>query len=129
MNYRGAITTDIARLLDVFAPSCEDRETMDWLRDAAQDRSKWIKAHGVFNHIRTKYLKAERSKNEMRMAQYRFEEICAKTIHNIGGPPAPFDADSPYWVVPNAISFARVLGLADTEVLSCLSLQHAAPAA
>jgi hypothetical protein len=121
MNYGGAITRDIGCLLDLFAPHCEDRKTIDWLRSAVDDRGKWQKAHGTLDHIRSKYLKAERSRRSPAMAQYLFEEICAKTLYNLSGRSAPFDADSPYWVVPNAIAFARHLGMKEQEVLACIT--------
>lgn len=122
MNYRGAITKDMARLLDLLAPYCSDRETIDWLRAAVADRSRWHKAHGVFSHIRSKSLKAERSGKTIKAAQYLFEEICAKTLYNLSGASAPFDADSPYWVVPNAVSFARQVGVSEKEVMACVTL-------
>ena len=122
MNYRGAITKDMARLLDLLAPHCTDRETIDWLRTAVADRGRWDKAHGVFNHIRSKSLKAERSAKAMPLAQYLFEEICAKTLYNLSGASAPFDADSPYWVIPNAIAFARHIGVNEQEVLACITV-------
>src|SRR5262249_40857538 len=125
MNYHGAITKDIAGLLDLFAPHCTDRETIDWLRTAVADRGKWDKAHGVFDHIRSKSLKAERSRKSMALAQYLFEEICAKTLHNLSGASAPFDADSPYWVIPNAIAFARQIGVDEQEVLACITVRGA----
>ena len=123
MNYRGVITTDMARLLDLLAPHCTDRETIDWLRTAVADRGKWDKAQGVFNHIRSKYLKAERSGKSVPLAQYRFEESCAKTLYNLSGASAPFDADSPYWVIPNAIAFARRIGVNEQEILACITVR------
>lgn len=124
MNYGGAITTDISRLLELFSPRCTERETLDWLRGAVSDRARWVKAHGVFGHIRNKTLKAERSGNASLEAQYLFEEICAKTLYNLSGASAPIDSDSPYWVVPNAISLARHIGVSEEEVLACVSLQE-----
>ena len=121
MNYRGAITRDIAGLLDLLAPYCSDRETIDWLRTAVADQGKWHKAHGVFSHIRSKSLKAERSGKGREAAQYLFEEVCAKTLYNLSGASAPFDADSPYWVVPNAVAFARQVGLSEQEVMACVT--------
>ena len=123
MNYRGAITKDVAKLLELFAPHCGDRETLDWLQGAATDRAKWQKAHAVFNHIRTKSLKAERVGNAADTAQYLFEEVCAKTLYNLSGASAPFDADSSYWVVPNAIAFARRIGVSELAVLECVTFQ------
>lgn len=121
MNYGGAITKDISRLLELFSSRCSERETLDWLRVAVSDKAKWAKAHGVFGHIRNKTLKAKRSGNASLQAQYRFEEVCAKTLYNLSREPAPFDPDSPYWVVPNAIALARHIGVSEAEVLACLS--------
>lgn len=58
--------------------------------------------------------------------QYGFEEICAKTLYNMSGHvpggewPYPFDDDSPFWVVPLAVGFARALGVADPYSVSSL---------
>ena len=123
MNYGGAIVSDISRLIELVAPYCRDRETIDWLRGAAANRGQWHKAHGVFNHIRNKSLKADRHGDRVAAAQYLFEEICAKTLFNLSGQPAPFDADSPYWVLPNALSFARQVGVPDAAVLACVSIR------
>jgi len=127
MNYRGAIVADISKLLELFAPHCADRETLDWLCRAAADRGKWRDAHGVVNQIRSKTRKAERRGNAGALAQYLFEEICAKTLYNLSGPSAPFDSDSPYWVVPNAVALARQIGVPDATVLGCVSLQVPRP--
>ncbi len=124
MNYGGAITTDISRLLELFSARCTERETLDWLRGAVSDRAKWVKARGVFGQIRNKTLKAERDGNASLKAQYLFEEICAKTLYNLSGASPPFDSDSPYWVVPNAISLARHTGVSEAEVLACVSLRE-----
>lgn len=121
MNYGGAIIKDISRLLELFSLHCTERETLEWLRRAVSDRTKWVKAHGVFDQIRNKTLKAKRTGNASLSAQYLFEEICAKTLYNLSGAPAPFDSDSPYWVVPNAITLARHIGVSDAAVLACVS--------
>jgi hypothetical protein len=123
MNYRGAITKDMARLLELFSSRCTDRETIDWLKRAAADRAEWHDAREVFNHVRSKLLKAERTGNAIGASQYRFEEVCAKTLYNLSGASAPFDPDSPYWIVPNAVAFARRVQLPEAEVLACVTLQ------
>jgi hypothetical protein len=57
------------------------------------------------------------------IAQYCFEEICAKSIYNESGHemPAPFDSDSPFWVVPLAIQAARALGIDQDHVLTVVA--------
>ena len=46
-----------------------------------------------------------------------YEEACAKTIYNLSNSSAPFDADSPYCIVPNAFALARHLGVDPKNVL------------
>jgi hypothetical protein len=123
MNYRGAITADIERMLVLFSAHCVDRDTIDELIEVVRDPSTWRKAHNLFQKIRKKTLTANSSKNMEIEAQYLFEEICAKVLYNLSGDPAPFDADSPYWLVPNAIAFGRHAGVSESEVLACVSMQ------
>jgi hypothetical protein len=123
MNYRGAIIEDMARMFELFSSHCPERETFDWLQKAAADKGTWQKAHGVFSHIRNKTVKAERAGREAAATQYLFEEICAKTLYNLSGGPAPFDSDSPFWLLPNAIGLARCLGIPDADVLDCITIQ------
>ncbi|MBT9456997.1 MAG: hypothetical protein IV097_10290 [Burkholderiaceae bacterium] len=123
MNYRGSITTDIERLLELFSRHCADRDALDELLVVVRSPSQWHTAHGLFQRIREKTLAAERSRNGTAMAQRLFEEVCAKTLYNLSGEPAPFDADSPYWVVPNAIALGRLVGVAESAVLASVSLQ------
>ncbi|WP_245482460.1 MULTISPECIES: hypothetical protein [unclassified Mesorhizobium] len=56
-------------------------------------------------------MRAEKANDVPALAQYMFEEVCAKALFNLTHSNAPFDADSPYWIVPNALALARVLGL------------------
>ena len=88
----------------------------------AADHSRWSKAHGLFDRIRRKTLVAERAGDQTLTAQYLFEEICAKTLYNLSGSSAPFDADSPYWIVPNAFALARRIGVEASEVLAVVAV-------
>jgi len=117
MNRSGRILADIAKLIALFGDRCEDRSTLDELACMAADHRRWPKGHDLFSRIRTKALAAERDADAVRSAQYLFEEVCAKTLYNLSGSPAPFDPDSPYWIVPNAFALARRLGVADSDVL------------
>jgi hypothetical protein len=69
-----------------------------------------------FDRIRDKTLAAERRKDERADCQYLFEEACAKTIFSLTDTDAPFDADSPYWIVPNALSLARRMSIDESEI-------------
>jgi hypothetical protein len=122
MNRGGKIVMDVEKLIELFAERCTDRETLDELKANAADQSRWSKAHGLFDRIRRKTLVAERAGDQALTAQYRFEEICAKTLYNLSGESAPFDADSPYWIVPNAIALARRIGVEASEVLAVVAV-------
>ena len=122
MNRGGRILADLTKLLELFASRCEDRSTLDELVVMTANRQQWTKGHDLFNRIRKKALAAERSSDATRLAQYAFEEACAKTLYNLSSSSAPFDPDSPYWVVPNALLLARRLGLADSSVLAVVAV-------
>ena len=53
-------------------------------------------------------------------AQFCFEEACAKTLYNLTGRPAPFDTDSPFWIVPNAIVTARYFEIDERDILRAI---------
>ena len=121
MNYGGKVLNDIASLIRLLAPHCQDRETIDELDAMVADHRKWRRAHDLFDQIRRKTLMAERSKDQKLASQYLFEEICAKTLFNLSGSNAPFDPDSPYWIIPNAIAFARHVGVGDAQVIKVVA--------
>jgi hypothetical protein len=106
----------MTQLIDLFARHCADRKTLEELRRMVGDERTWHEAHDLFEGIRDKALQAERRKDERAECQYLFEEACAKTLYNFSDSDAPFDEDSPYWIVPNALSLARRLGIQESEV-------------
>jgi hypothetical protein len=120
MNYGGDIVRGIRELCDFFATHCEDRQTLEVLARVASDRALWHKGRALFEAARAKS-RGQARESEVLVAQFRFEEICGKTLYNLSGRPAPFDADSPYWVVPNALKLARALGVSESEVTSIVA--------
>lgn len=116
MNYQCGITGGIRGLCVLFASSCEDKTTLDQLMRMVDDRSRWRGAHNLFQQIRAKTLKAIARQDKRAELQYHFEEVCAKALYNLSGEPAPFDADSPYWIVPNALKLAKEVGVDESEV-------------
>ena len=117
MNYGGKIVADMAGLLTLFAPHCDDRSTLDELQSLLGDHARWRHGHNLFGRIRDKTLEAEQDGRDALAAQYLFEEAIAKTLYNMSGAPAPFDSDSAYWVVPNALALARALDFATSRVV------------
>jgi hypothetical protein len=114
------IVTAMLTLLIFFEERCDDKETLRKLIVLANDRSRRRQAHALFSEIRRKTLKAEQRNDPSALAQYALEEICAKTLYNITGEPAPFDPDSPFWVLPLAVELGRNLGVADPGEISPL---------
>ena len=112
---------EMKKLIGVFAARSHDRSTLDELHGMIDDRRTWHKAHNLFQRIRQKTLAAERRKDELADCQYLFEEVCAKTLYNLSGQSALFDADSPYWIVPNALSLARRMSIDESEITKIVS--------
>jgi len=112
------IAAQIAELIAAFEPACSDRETLAELQRISANPDLWSGSHGLFQRIRNKTLRAERERNEPAVCQYAFEEVCAKTLYNLSGSPAPFDADSSEWVLPNALGLAQRLGLSESSIRS-----------
>lgn len=121
MNNKGKIVTHIEMLLKHFEPHCSDRTTITKLNEILQDRGQWHKAHRMHGTIRDKTIQAEGDCSTIKMAQCQFEEICAKTIYNLSNESAPFDPDSPYWIIPNAFALARELGIDHERIIEVIS--------
>ncbi|MDH2355829.1 hypothetical protein QCM80_34960 [Bradyrhizobium sp. SSUT112] len=114
------IVTAMLAPLMFFEERCQDKETLRRLIALANDKSSRKQAHALFSEVRRKTLAAEKRNDQLALAQYSFEEICAKTLYNISGEPAPFDPDSPFWVLPLALELGRMLGVTDAGDISPL---------
>lgn len=113
---RVAIARFIPRLIDLFATRCSERSTLDELRSMVDSEDSWHQAHALFGRIRLKTLDAARRGDVQAESQYHFEEVCAKTLYNLSGSAAPFDADSPDWIIPNALSLAPQLRIPESDI-------------
>ena len=106
---------EIQRLVWLFLPRCKDRETLLALDTIAAEPNRWPDGHDLFRKIRSKNLAAEQARDRLSNVQYCFEEVCAKTLYNLSGLPAPFDKDSSDWIRPNALALAQALGSPDLD--------------
>lgn len=106
--------------LRLFEARCEDKATLRKLIALTKDGSRRKEAYALFSEIRQKTLAAETRGDELALAQYAFEEICAKTLYNLTLEPAPFDPDSPFWVLPLALDLGRRMGVTDPRDVSPL---------
>jgi hypothetical protein len=48
------------------------------------------------------------------------KSFCAKTLYNMTRVRAPFDPDSPFWVLPLALELGHALGVTDSGEISPL---------
>ena len=112
---------EMKNLIEVFAAGVADRSTMDELHAMIGDTKSWPKAHALFQRIRHKTLAAEKQRDSFADCQYLFEEVCAKTLYNLSGEDAPFDPDSPYWIIPNALSLARCMNIHESEIIKIVA--------
>ena len=135
MPHTNSTAEAIQEMVRFFLPYCSEQSTLRELESMASDDRQWCHAHALFSRIRDKWLSANDGEGYLLRCQYSFEEICAKTLFNMSPHydpqceefPAPFDTDSPFWVIPIAVGFARVLGVPDPYRVSALLLPHDSP--
>jgi len=126
MSYMNSTAKAIQEMVRFFLPLCSEQSTLRELEEMVADEKKWRFAHALFRKMRGKNLQAIDARDKLLQHQYCFEETCAKTVYNSSGAwhikdnefPYPFDQDSPFWVFPIAVDFARALGVADPLSIS-----------
>ena len=114
----------IRNLATLFVTRSKDTATLRTIIDFTNDRGRWQKAHGLFDQIRSKTSKASLRGDQTLEAQYRFEEVCVKTLYNLGRYSAPFDPDSPYWIIPNALRAGELLEFTASEILDQIKVTN-----
>jgi hypothetical protein len=117
-----SLTIQMKHMIEVFSNHAQDRSTLDELNRMISDQSSWHKAHDLFSRIRRKTLDATKRKDSKAGNQYCFEELCAKTIYNLSDSNAPFDSDSPYWVIPYALKLAREFGIDESVITKIIAV-------
>jgi len=105
-------STKIIQLIWAFEGHVDDNSTMVRIKDCAEDYEFGTqRSRNIFEAIRAKTLKAERSGDTNLGLQWYFEEACAKALYNFGRPSAAFDPDAQFWIFPYALKLADALGL------------------
>lgn len=118
--YAPQMAASIAALLRLFDGKVPDAESHACVLELAVTPDSWSAGHAVRDVIRDRLLAAMDANDEVRCAQYGFEESCSETLYNEIHPDDPFDTVFPYWVVPSAIDLARLVGVAVEEVLKAM---------
>ncbi len=117
----------IGKLSSFFLDRCSDKSTLEEVVSLALPGANWVEGHDLFQRIRIKTLNVQKTLGRTILlranhfktleCQYLFEEVCAKTIYNHSGGPAPFDRDSSNWIVPNALRLGRHLEIDEDVIL------------
>jgi hypothetical protein len=116
-----AVVNRIRPVLILIIGYTSDTSTINELIAMIDDAGLWPKAHDLFDRIRDKTIKTDRTHDGRMCAQYCFEEICAKTIYNLTDPIDPFDDDSMFWVFPLALDTARRLGIDSGKIVDAIA--------
>ena len=111
------LVDQMQQLIALFLPRCRDTETMAELQALLRDEKEWIRAHYLSARIRAKTINAVKTGDLKAEIQFSFEETCAKTLHNLSDSKKPFDADTPYWIIPLALKLAKVLEIDSRKVV------------
>ena len=115
------IIEEMELLLDLFESAVPDRESNRLVWKFCNEKHRWIKAHGLHSTLRDRNLKAIKQGDKIKETQYCFEEVIAKTLFNLTRSEAPFDPDSPYWVIKNALSLAKALKIPQEKVVEIVT--------
>lgn len=111
-------STKIIQLIWAFEDHVDDSSTMARLKECAEDHEFGTqRSRNIFETIRVKTLNAERNGNTKLVAQWAFEEACAKALFNFGRPAGSYDPDAQFWIFPFAMRLADALGLPEQLIL------------
>ena len=112
---------EIQMLLDLFEEVVPDRESNRLVWRFCDEKHKWIKAHGLHSTLRDRNVKATNQGDKVKECQYCFEEVIAKTLFNLTRSDVPFDPDSPYWIIKNALRLAKALNVPSEKVVEIVT--------
>ncbi len=92
------------KVLELVARLPSVPEAVHKLAEIAQDPSSWSLARGLFSELRHRLLEIE--KTPAKFEPHLIGVLClaenvAKLTYNASGGPAPYDADSAYWLPQN----------------------------
>ena len=73
----------------------------------AQDKSRWLNAHGMFDNIRSQHISYCKKSGIASCPDYEFLELCVKSLFNLVNRSAPFDPDSQYCLPLYALRLAN----------------------
>jgi hypothetical protein len=111
----------IVGLLRLFGGRVPDAESNARVAELAGNPARWSAGHAVFDEVRRRLLAAAAAKDRAREWQHHFEESCCQAMYNATDPRDPFDPGSAFFVAPQALGLARVVGVAVAEIVAVLA--------
>lgn len=114
---------EIKALLHYFQDKVPDKESNRYAQKFANETDRWSSANNLLESVQKLRIAAMKVGNKEKECQYAFEEACAKTLYNITGPDNPYDPDSPYWVIKNALILTKVLGASVDNVVNIVAAE------
>jgi hypothetical protein len=111
----------ITELLRVFSGRVPDADSYAQLVELAATPARWSAGHAVFDEVRRRLLEDMEVKDRAREWQHHFEESCCQAMYNATDATDPFDTSSAFFVAPQALGLARILGVPIEEVVAVLA--------
>ncbi|MDB5292945.1 MAG: hypothetical protein JWL69_4186 [Phycisphaerales bacterium] len=111
----------IVELLRLFHGRVPDAESAAHVSELVMAPARWSAAHEVFNELRRRCLIAIEAMDQVRAAQYAFEELCCTAMYNATSADDPFDPSSPFFVAGAALRLARAVDLPVEQIVAVLA--------
>lgn len=112
--YARQMGSSIIKLVALFDRCAPDPDIHRDLKTVVGDHKHWVTGRTYRDIVRERM---SRTEDNAKLAQYAFAESCLAAIYNASDPADPFDPVAPFWVVPNAASLARLVGVPVDAVL------------
>ena len=112
---------EIQELLLYLQDKVPDKESNRYAQKFVNETDRWSSANNLLESVQKLRIAAMKVGDKEKECQYAFEEACAKTLYNITGPDNPYDPDSPYWVIKNALILTKVIGASVDKVVNIVA--------
>src|SRR5438874_1339945 len=102
-----AMLDEVKKLIELFAARAHDRNTLDELHAMIGDRHTWDMAHGLFTASARRRWRLRSAETSAQRVSIFSRRRARRRSPSLPGDPEASTRDSPYWIVPNALSLAR----------------------
>jgi site-specific DNA-adenine methylase len=110
---------EIIEISKLFINESKDKDELIKLIEVVGSKERWMKSKAYFSEVRHKNLKNSKDDKELQ-ALYAYIESCYKSLYNLTHPTAPFDADSPFKIIQNALRYCKHISIQEAEIMKIL---------